>query len=127
MATAYPVGTTERCPPLSSSDPDSFAGRDGLADLDETTPLLRSNRPCVLQWNYSKWWPPARSAVSAFVDKNTGFLLMATSQFFFSGMNLSVKLLNGLDEPVPTLEVSVRPPVVFFSLRLTQSKIGLDS
>ena len=51
--------------------------------------------------------------MSAFIDENSGLLLVAASQFFFSGMNLSVKLLNGLDEPVPTLEVSVGSSVVF--------------
>ena len=111
MATSYSVGTAEQCAPLSS-DPELSAGRDGLADLNETTPLLRTNRPHVLQWNHSEWWSPARSAVSAFVDKNSGLLLVAASQFFFSGMNLSVKLLNGLDEPVPTLEVSAGPPLL---------------
>jgi len=127
MPTSYSVGTAEQCAPLSSSDPELSAGRDGLADLNETTPLLRTNRPHVLRWNHPEWWPHARSAVSIFVDKNTGLLLVAASQFFFSGMNLSVKLLNGLDEPVPTLEVSLGPPVIFFLSELTLSKIGLDS
>ena len=114
MAIAYPVGAAERRAPISSSDPELSAGRDGLADLNETTPLLRTIRPHVLRWNYLEWWSPARSAASVFVHENSGLLLIAASQFFFSGMNLSVKLLNGLDEPVPTLEVSVSLPVFFF-------------
>jgi hypothetical protein len=120
MATANSAGTAEQCAPLSS-DPELSAGRGGLADLNETTPLLRTHRPRldVLQWNHSDWWSPSRSAVSAFIDQNSGLLLIAASQFFFSGMNLSVKLLNGLDEPIPTLEVSVGPPRGVFFLNLS--------
>jgi hypothetical protein len=127
MAIAYPVGAAERRALLSSSDPELSAGRDGSADLNETTPLLRTNRPRVLQWNYLEWWSPARSAASAFVDENSGLLLIAASQFFFSGMNLSVKLLNSLDEPVPTLEVGVSLPVFFFSELTLSKKIVFDS
>ena len=127
MAKVYLVGAAERRAPLLSSDPESSAGRDSLADLNETTPLLRTNRPRVLQWNYLEWWSPARSAASAFVDKNSGLLLIAASQFFSSGMNLSVKLLNGLDEPIPTLEVSVSLPVFFSELTPSKKKNGLDS
>ncbi|KAF8259028.1 integral membrane protein DUF6 [Lactarius quietus] len=36
---------------------------------------------------------------------NAGLLLVAASQVFFSAMNLSVKVLNSLDEPVPTFEL----------------------
>ena len=39
------------------------------------------------------------------VKDNTGLLLVAASQFFFSLMNVAVKKLNSLDKPVPTLEV----------------------
>lgn len=40
------------------------------------------------------------------VDANAGLLLITLAQLFGSVMNVSVKWLNGLDEPVPTLEVS---------------------
>ena len=104
MATAHAVGNAERCALLSSSEsgPELSASRDGLADPNETTPLFRTNRSHVLQWADSEWWSPA---VSGFLDKNTGLLLVAASQFFFSWMNISVKWLNSLDEPIPTLEV----------------------
>lgn len=42
--------------------------------------------------------------VTAFKN-NTGILLVAASQFFFALMNVAVKKLNSLDEPVSTLEV----------------------
>lgn len=100
MATAHAVGNAanteavERSALLSSSDSELPASsRDGLADPNETTPLFRTtNRPRVL---------------SAFLDKNTGLLLVAASQIFFSGANISVKWLNSLDEPIPMLEVCV--------------------
>lgn len=45
-----------------------------------------------------------RGAVTTF-KSNTGILLVAASQFFFALMNVAVKKLNSLDEPVSTLEV----------------------
>jgi len=39
------------------------------------------------------------------VGRNTGLLLVAASQAFLSLMNVAVKKLNGIDPPVPTLEV----------------------
>jgi len=46
-----------------------------------------------------------QSAISPFLDKNAGLLLVALSQFFFSASNLCVKWLNSLDERIPILEV----------------------
>jgi len=109
MATTHAVGSAERCTLLCFPDPELPASRDGLADPNETTPLLRTNRPHVLRWAHCKWCSPAKASVSAILDKNTGLLLVAASQFFFSGMNISVKWLNSLDEPIPTLEVCVGP------------------
>lgn len=40
------------------------------------------------------------------IQNNTGMLLIAASQAFFSLMNVAVKKLNSLDQPVPALEVS---------------------
>ncbi|KAG8733466.1 hypothetical protein FRC11_006014 [Ceratobasidium sp. 423] len=45
------------------------------------------------------------SAVREFWKRNQGLLIIAASQFFFSLMNLSVKFLTALDDPVPTLEI----------------------
>ena len=46
-------------------------------------------------------------AISSFLDKNTGLLLVESSQLFFSTSNLCVKFLNSLDElkRIPVLEV----------------------
>ena len=49
-----------------------------------------------------RWWlVRARDTVR----NNTGLLLVASSQAFFSLMNVAVKKLNGIDPPVSTLEV----------------------
>ncbi len=40
------------------------------------------------------------------VQSNIGLLLIVASQAFMSFINVSVKKLNSLDTPVPTLEVS---------------------
>ena len=102
MATAHAIRTAEACGQQFSSAPGLPASRDALADSDETSPLLRTNRA-----------QRARSSLSAFFDENTGLLLVAASQFFFSAMNTCVKWLNSLDEPVPMLEVRFRSWVIF--------------
>jgi hypothetical protein len=45
------------------------------------------------------------TALKDFVDNNAGLLLVALAQFFFALVNVSVKKLNSIDPPVPTLEV----------------------
>ncbi|EPQ53277.1 DUF6-domain-containing protein [Gloeophyllum trabeum ATCC 11539] len=39
------------------------------------------------------------------MENNAGLLLIASAQLFFALMNVAVKMLNSLDEPVPTLEL----------------------
>jgi hypothetical protein len=43
--------------------------------------------------------------LSEFVDKNTGLLLVVSSQAFYAAMNVFVKILNKLHPPVPPLEL----------------------
>ena len=87
---------------IASSSPKPSARRDRLADPDETSPLLLGiNGARALQSSHSKRW----NSLSAFFDKNAGLSLVAASQFFFSAMNMCVKWLNSLDEPIPMLEV----------------------
>ena len=50
-------------------------------------------------------WKAVSGRSIELVKDNTGLLLVAASQFFFSLMNVAVKKLNSLDKPVPTLEV----------------------
>ncbi|CAE6431732.1 unnamed protein product [Rhizoctonia solani] len=45
------------------------------------------------------------SAVREFFASNKGLFIIAASQFFFSLMNLSVKFLTAIGEPIPTLEI----------------------
>lgn len=45
--------------------------------------------------------------VKATIENNTGMLLVAASQAFFSLMNVAVKKLNTIDTPVPAFEVRI--------------------
>ena len=45
--------------------------------------------------------------VKVVLKNNSGMFLVASSQAFFSLMNVAVKKLNSLDTPVPAFEVSV--------------------
>jgi hypothetical protein len=49
----------------------------------------------------------ALSGAREFTMSNAGLLLIISSQLFFAMMNVSVKFLNGLDPPVPPLELIV--------------------
>ena len=81
------------------SSPDLERSEETLSVPDEVSPLLQDGRgPRSLSTR-------CRSALSAFVDKNAGLLLVAASQFFFAVSNVFVKWLNGLDDHVPILEV----------------------
>ena len=118
MTSAHSVRTTEACGPQSPSNPDLPVSRDGLADPpDEISPLLGTNRThAAIRSSQSERWHSARSSVSAFLDKNAGLSLIAAAQFFFSAMNICVKLLNSLDEPVPIFEVRVSSGWLFSDL-----------
>jgi hypothetical protein len=102
---AHSARTTAARGPQSSSSPEPSTHRDGLADPDETSPLLGTNSARALQSSHSERW----HFLSAFFDKNAGLSLVAASQFFFSAMNICVKWLNSLDEPIPILEVRLVP------------------
>ncbi|KAH9051562.1 hypothetical protein EDB83DRAFT_1222712 [Lactarius deliciosus] len=69
---------------------------------DEASPLLKPRRTHAHRQTISERW---RTAWSSFLDDNSGLLLVVASQFFFSAMGVAVKWLNGLDDPVPTLEL----------------------
>ncbi|TDL20467.1 hypothetical protein BD410DRAFT_899584 [Rickenella mellea] len=50
-------------------------------------------------------WTTSISSLRRLYENNTGLLLITLSQLFGSCMNVSVKLLNGLDPPVPPFEL----------------------
>ena len=114
MITTHSVHTTEVYGPQSPPSPDLPVSRDGLADPNEISPLLGTNRAHAIQSSQSDRWHSARSSVSAFLDKNAGLSLIAAAQIFFSAMNVCVKRLNSLDEPVPILEVRLSSKMVVF-------------
>ena len=105
MGAACPVHDTE----ARGASFSSYSGlpREGLPIPvpDETSPLLRDQPTQGTKENLSGRWHAPRLSATAFVDRNTGLLLVAASQFLFASMNIMVKWLNSLNEPVPTLEV----------------------
>ncbi|KAF6756642.1 drug/metabolite transporter superfamily [Ephemerocybe angulata] len=68
-------------------------------------------------------WPPKKAsrihqawaAMKTALEGNTGLLLVAASQAFFSLMNVSVKTLNSIDPPVSALQlIFVRMSITWF-------------
>lgn len=58
-------------------------------------------------WKEDSWAEKATRILVELYKSNVGLLLIALSQLCGSCMNVSVKILNGLDPPVPPFEVSV--------------------
>jgi hypothetical protein len=86
----------------SDSDLPTSGEPQGPPIPDEVSPLLKPKRTQAHRQTISeRWW----TAQSSLLNDNSGLLLIAASQFFFSAMGIAVKWLNGLDDPVPTLEV----------------------
>lgn len=101
--------TRSTCVPVaqgasSLSDAEVLPGED-IPVPDEASPLLFRRDSKEPQRNAFGRWFSTQLSASAFLDNNAGLLLVAASQFFFSAMGISVKWLNSLDEPVPTLEL----------------------
>ncbi|KAF8258680.1 hypothetical protein EI94DRAFT_1753930 [Lactarius quietus] len=105
MATACPVynSVTRFLPP----DSDLQANGQDTPIPSEASPLLRPKRT---QWS---------TARSSFLENNTGLLLVAGAQFFFSAMGIAVKSLNRLDNPVPTLELILVRMVITYICSVT--------
>ena len=81
------------------------------ADIpEETSSLLQSKRAPRRTVSLR-----CKSARSSFLDDNFGLFLIAVAEFFVSATNMSVKLLNSSDEPMPILEVCVIGPDQIFS------------
>ncbi|KAI0290235.1 hypothetical protein BC826DRAFT_1027928 [Russula brevipes] len=118
MATSHSSYTTATSGLLPSPDPAVISSRDGQVDPDETSPLFPTHRTHVPQSNHP---------VSAFLNKNTGLLLVVASQFFFSAMNISVKWLSNLDEPIPTLELIWVRMVIMFGRKIPNPFLGPKS
>ena len=63
----------------------------------------------------SGWWALRKSHAVCFIAENAGLLLVICAASIFASMDLSVKLLETLDLPTPTLEV--RKPANVITLR----------
>ena len=103
--------TRETPTPFSSPGLEQTEEAEYAGVTNETSALLPSGPPHgpgrVSQRSPVELLERGESAISSFLDKNAGLLLVASSQFFFSASNLCVKWLNGLGESerVPVLEV----------------------
>jgi hypothetical protein len=99
MVITHYTNTRETPPRLSSPDPEQTVVTED--DEEALSPGVPIEALALL--------PDERgqSAISSFLDKNAGLLLVASSQLFFCASNLCVKWLNSLDESerVPILEV----------------------
>jgi hypothetical protein len=76
---------------------DDVAGEAKLEDLEAG--------PSIHDGNNGTRWTRLKSFIRQLYNNNIGLLLIVASQSFFACMNLFVKLLTALDNPVPTLEV----------------------
>lgn len=107
MAVTRHTKTRETPTPLSSPGPEvTEVTEDALSAgvPNETSALLPDGRVLASQRSLTE---RGQSAISSFLDKNAGLLLVASSQLFFCASNICVKWLNGLDESerIPILEV----------------------
>lgn len=59
-----------------------------------------------------------------FVADNLGLLLVMSSQLFFSTMNVLVKRIHDIDDPISTFEVSAREKNQFLFLALILGFLG---
>ncbi|KAL5522116.1 hypothetical protein ACEPAF_1973 [Sanghuangporus sanghuang] len=84
-----------------------MSGSEGYRPLDDgCEPGSSAMRKDCAGWSES--W------LSRLVEMNAGFLLVGAAQAFFAFMDLTVKLLNEIDPPVPTLElIDVRMGVTY--------------
>ena len=78
--------------------------------LPERLPSPGFDFPLDPPHGWKSRWSNLRAQFMRQVDANTGLLLVAASQFFFSLMNVVVKKVNTVEPPVPTLEVRVSAP-----------------
>lgn len=108
----YPSSMVAGLPAYTALTPDGSSSllppaipMEDLSAAHETEPEPHPKTASNLRHGVSRRWKSARTLVSIFVDDNAGLMLVGASQFFLSAMNVAVKVLNSLDEPVPTLEL----------------------
>ena len=92
---------------MSAYVPSKNAALPTSSVLNESAPLISrvlrdAPDDIVLQ---ESWNEKAARKTRDIVKKNTGLLLIAVAQIFFSSMNVAVKKLNSLDPPVSTMQV----------------------
>ncbi|KAG7442212.1 uncharacterized protein BT62DRAFT_936322 [Guyanagaster necrorhizus] len=80
------------------------SSNDGYVPL--TSRLLNPNDSLMVDGSKSRWRRVVENAQKITRD-NVGLLLVTLSQLLLSGVNVAVKMLNGIDPPIGTLEFIV--------------------
>lgn len=98
------MSSTSRTP-FDSSTPDRYT----FHSAESSPQAIFFPAPSGSSTNRTKTWLSAANVVNRMrelFERNIGLLLVASSQLFFSLMNVGVKVLNNLDPPVSAVEVS---------------------
>lgn len=104
------MASTSRTP-FNASTPDRTTFEGAAEAIRHSPPpqatfiATPADRPRVSRSGYAG--PRTLRRVREVAQANLGLLLVASSQLFFSLMNVCVKKLNSLDPPVPAVEVSI--------------------
>ena len=80
----------------TASEPTSMIAHDGYLPVSQEQDGLAAATP---------WRVSPKAQAFYFIAQNAGLLLVICAQFVFASMDLSVKLLETMDPPTPTLEV----------------------
>lgn len=101
LAQALGTATTDEVDADSDSEAEEYESR--TSNWHHHDP---SSSGKVSQWRFlSRRISFVHTAIMDFIHSNQGLLLIVASQLFFAFMNLGVKFLAGLSQPVPTFEV----------------------
>ncbi|TFY76604.1 hypothetical protein EWM64_g7409 [Hericium alpestre] len=112
MMAATRASYTALTPELTTTFPPS--GHITFTPAPEPEQMTPWDSKNTLKNRFLTKWRSSTGRARDLVENNAGLLLVAASQFFFSLMNVAVKALNNLDEPVPTLElVFVRMSITY--------------
>lgn len=99
--------------PMASSSTDDIHG-----------PLLDEAVDCSQKPRWLSRTRPMIDHARQFVADNLGLLLVMSSQLFFSTMNVLVKRIHDIDDPISTFEVSAREKNQFLFLALILGFLG---
>ena len=110
----YPPPTLHDGPEETASFLSNHESRDAQPfELGRTNPNEELERedlgagPSIHDRSHTTRWNRFKQSTRRLYKDNIGLLLIVASQSFFACMDLFVKLLTALDNPVPALEASI--------------------